>query len=79
LHVIIPTYRSPYGGVRIAQTNGGEALASTQQEECWKLIKDSITPSISPGFIVEVAEGNLPSVMIRYEMKQQGQRTGKTE
>jgi hypothetical protein len=30
LHVIIPSYKSPYGGARVAQTSGGRALAGTQ-------------------------------------------------
>jgi hypothetical protein len=32
LHVIIPVYRSPYGGARVAQSSGlsDEALAVTQ-------------------------------------------------
>jgi hypothetical protein len=30
LRVIIPAYRSPYGGTRVAQTIGGEALADMQ-------------------------------------------------
>jgi hypothetical protein len=29
LLVIIPTYRSPYGGARVAQTSGGGALSDT--------------------------------------------------
>jgi hypothetical protein len=30
LRVIIPAYRSPYGGARIAQTSGDRALVDTQ-------------------------------------------------
>jgi hypothetical protein len=30
LRVIIPTYKSPYGGARVEHTSGGGVLASTQ-------------------------------------------------
>jgi hypothetical protein len=30
LRVIIPAYRSPYGGARVAQTNVGGTMDSTQ-------------------------------------------------
>jgi hypothetical protein len=57
LRVIIPTYRSPYGGAHVAQTSEGGALTGTQYGECWNMIKGPLTPSISHVFSSQTSRG----------------------
>jgi hypothetical protein len=66
---VIPAYRSPYGGARVAQTSG---LPRTERRGpvwyvVWGMLEpDKKTPSpllYHLDFIVELTEGGLPSYM----------------